>query len=53
MQKIISRTHPGEIALLHATSKTNAEILSDVIDQWREDGYTLKTLDDLKAEILC
>ena len=44
-QTILTRTHPGEIALLHATSATNAAILGDVIDQWRNMGYTLSGLD--------
>lgn len=42
----------GEIALLHSTSATNAAILGEVIDRWRADGYTIKTLDDLKNEQL-
>ena len=44
---IISRTHPGAIILLHAVSKTNAQILGDVITEWENMGYTLKSLDDL------
>jgi peptidoglycan-N-acetylmuramic acid deacetylase len=44
---IISRTHPGEIALLHATSKTNAEILDRVITEWKNMGYTFKSLNHL------
>lgn len=46
IQKIISRTHPGAIVLLHSNSATNAQILGGVIDQWREDGYTLKGLNE-------
>ncbi|MCD7796402.1 MAG: polysaccharide deacetylase family protein [Clostridiales bacterium] len=41
--EIISYTHPGEIMLLHAVSQTNAEILGDVIDAVREQGYTFTT----------
>ena len=52
IQTILSRTHPGEIALLHSTSATNAAILGEVIDRWHADGYTIKTLDDLKNEQL-
>jgi peptidoglycan-N-acetylmuramic acid deacetylase len=44
---IISRTHPGEIALLHATSKTNAEVLDRVLTEWENMGYTFKTLNYL------
>lgn len=41
---IISRTHPGEIALLHATSKTNADVLDRVLTEWENMGYTFKSL---------
>lgn len=37
--KIVSKAHPGEICLLHAVSRTNAEILGDVIDILRDKGY--------------
>ncbi len=40
LEKIIKRAHNGEIMLLHAVSKTNTEILGDVIDQLRSKGYT-------------
>lgn len=33
-------THGGEIMLLHAVSSTNAEILGDVIDEVRTQGYS-------------
>ena len=38
---ITDRTHGGAIYLLHAVSTTNAEILGDVIDYWRGEGYTV------------
>ena len=41
---IISRTHPGEVALLHATSKTNAQILDRVLAEWEKMGYTFRSL---------
>jgi len=41
---IISRTHPGEVALLHATSKTNAQILDRVLAEWEKMGYSFKSL---------
>lgn len=40
-EKITSKVHPGAVYLLHAVSKTNTEILSDVIDNWRENGYII------------
>lgn len=36
---ITEHTHNGEIILLHAVSATNAEILGDVIDNIRSQGY--------------
>lgn len=39
--KIISAAHDGAIYLLHAVSKTNAEILGDVIDQLKASGYDI------------
>lgn len=47
IQTIISRTHPGEVALLHATSKTNAQILDRVLTEWEKMGYTFKSLNYL------
>lgn len=41
---ILDNTHPGEIMLLHAVSKTNTDILGDVIDGVREQGYTFRLL---------
>ena len=48
--KIYSRTHPGAIVLLHSNSKTNAEILDEVITHWEKEGYTLKSLDYLNKQ---
>ncbi len=38
---ITDSVHPGAIYLLHAVSKTNAEILGNVIDAFRKEGYTI------------
>lgn len=46
-KKLIPRTHPGAVILLHSTSKTNSEILDELITKWKDEGYTFKTLDDL------
>ncbi len=43
----LSRVHPGAIVLLHSTSKTNAEILDELINKWKADGYTFGSLDEL------
>ena len=48
MNKIISNLHNGEIMLLHATSKTNSEMMSQLIDQVRGEGYEFKSLDEFK-----
>ena len=45
IKKIIDNVHNGEIMLLHATSKTNMEILDEVIKKSREMGYEFETLD--------
>ena len=41
------RIHPGAIVLLHSTSKTNARILGELIDGWREKGYKFESIDKL------
>ena len=43
--RVTSSVHDGAIYLLHAVSKTNTEILSDVIDEWRNKGYTITKFD--------
>ena len=42
---IKSNFHNGEIMLLHATSKTNSEIMGQIIDEARKQGYEFKSLD--------
>lgn len=46
IDKIINNVHNGEIMLLHATSKTNMEILDTVIKQIKNMGYEFKSLDE-------
>ena len=46
-EKIFSNLHNGEIMLLHPTSKTNADILKDVIVELKSRGYRFGTLDEL------
>ena len=45
--KLLPRTHNGAVVLLHSTSSTNAEILEDLIEKWKEEGYTFGTIDEL------
>lgn len=41
MKKLSESAHGGEILLLHSVSSTNAEILGNVIDNFREQGFTV------------
>ena len=45
--KLLTRIHPGAIVLLHSTSKTNSEILDELLGKWEAMGYTFGTLADL------
>ena len=45
-KKLVGRIHPGAIVLLHSTSKTNGEILDELLTKWEEMGYTFRTLED-------
>ena len=47
VSKLLTRIHPGAIVLLHSTSKTNAEILDELLTKWEEMGYTFKNLDSI------
>ena len=40
-RKITEKTHNGPVYLLHAVSKTNTEILPDIIDYWKQNGYVI------------
>lgn len=46
-EKLLGRIHPGAIVLLHNTSKTNGDILDELLSKWEEMGYTFKSLDQL------
>ncbi len=46
ISKIMNNVHNGEIMLLHATSKTNMEILDTIIKQIKDMGYEFKSLDE-------
>lgn len=48
--KILDNIHNGAILLLHPTSATNAQILKDVIQRLKTDGYRFGTLDELTKE---
>ena len=48
MKKIINNLHNGEIMLLHATSKTNSEIMGEMVDKIKEEGYEIKSLEEFR-----
>ena len=48
--KLLPRTHNGAVVLLHSNSKTNAEILGELIDKWKAMGYRFGTLEELFSQ---
>lgn len=46
-QKLLTRIHPGAVVLLHSTSKTNGQILDELLTKWEEMGYRFASLDEL------
>lgn len=48
-KKILDNVHNGEIMLLHATSKDNANILDEVIKEIKNKGYEFKNIDEFEA----
>ena len=47
MSYLTTRIHPGAIILLHAVSKTNTEVLDELLTTWEQMGYHFRTLDEL------
>lgn len=47
--KLLPRIHNGAVVLLHSTSKTNGEILDELLTQWEDMGYRFGTLEELFA----
>ena len=45
--KLIPRIHNGAVVLLHSTSRTNAEILDELLSKWEELGYRFGTVEEL------
>lgn len=46
--KLIPRVHPGAIVLLHSTSKTNADILDELLTKWEDMGYDFRPITELQ-----
>ena len=45
--KLLPRIHNGAVVLLHSTSRTNGEILDELLSKWKEMGYRFGTLEEL------
>ena len=45
--KLLPRVHNGAVVLLHSTSATNAEILDELLTQWKTAGYRFASIDEL------
>ena len=45
--KLLKRIHPGAVVLLHSTSKTNGEILDELLTKWEDMGYSFGEIRDL------
>jgi guanylate kinase len=46
-EPVLSAVDNGEVMLLHPTSRTNAEILGEIITEIKAQGYRFGTLDEL------
>ena len=47
LEKLTGRIHPGAVVLLHNTSRTNGEILDELLTRWEEMGYEYRPLSEL------
>lgn len=47
--KLCPRVHNGAVVLLHATSKTNAAILDELLTRWEEEGFQFRPISELFA----
>jgi peptidoglycan-N-acetylmuramic acid deacetylase len=47
--KLLPRTHNGAVVLLHSTSRTNAQILDELLTKWKTMGYQFESVDKLFA----
>lgn len=45
--KLLPRIHDGAIVLLHSTSRTNGQILDELLTKWEDMGYRFASLADL------
>ena len=49
-RKLLPRIHPGAVVLLHSTSRTNAEILDQLLTRWKDMGYRFATIRELFSD---
>ena len=47
--KLLPRVHNGAVVLLHSTSRTNGEILDELLTKWKEMGYRFASIGELFA----
>jgi len=47
LEKLLPRMHNGAVVLLHSTSRTNSEILDEVLTEWGKMGYTFGKISQL------
>ena len=50
LSKLLPRTHNGAVILLHSTSQTNAEILDELLTEWKTQGYRFAPIGELFGE---
>ncbi len=50
LAKLLPRMHNGAVVLLHSTSRTNGEILEELLNTWKEQGYRFESLEKLFAQ---
>ena len=48
--KLLPRTHNGAVILLHSTSRTNGEILDELLTNWTEMGYEFRSIDEIFSQ---
>lgn len=48
--KLLPRVHPGAVVLLHSTSRTNGDILDELLGKWEELGYRFGDMRELYQE---
>ncbi len=47
LSKLLPRIHNGAVVLLHSTSRTNGEILDEVLTEWKKMGYSFGEISEI------